>query len=113
MGHSSTLQDALIASGYGGVISLVGISKKVAFDPTPLWLKLLTIKGVYANGYNITEDGPKHTFALALELLRDRKIVVEDMLTHVFPIERYQDLIEVNLRKAENRAIKTAVRFEK
>jgi threonine dehydrogenase-like Zn-dependent dehydrogenase len=111
VGHSPTLQGSLIATAAGGTISLVGIGNKVTFDPTPLWLKLQTIKGVYAYGYAMTETGRKNVFELALELMQEGKIFVEDMLTHTFPIERYQDMIEVNLHKGKNRAMKTAVRF--
>lgn len=111
VGHSNTIQDSLLAAAAGGTVCLVGISSRVAFDPTPLWLKLQTIRGCYAYGYTDTGSGRKHTFETALELMRDRKVAVEDMLTHVFPIEKYQDLIEVNLNKGVNRAMKTAVRF--
>ena len=111
VGHSPTLQAALIVTAVSGTISLVGIGNKVAFDPTPLWLKLQTIKGAYGYGYTMTETGRKHVFELALDLMQDRKISVKDMLTHTFPIEQYQDLIDVNLHKGKNRAMKTAVRF--
>ena len=111
VGHSPTLQMALIATTGCGTISLVGIGKKVTFDPTPLWLKLQTLKGCYAYGYNDTPGGRKHAFEIALELMESRKIQVEDMLTHTFPIEQYKDLIVVNMNKGVNRAIKTAIRF--
>ncbi len=111
VGHSPTLQASLIVAAAGGTISLVGIGNKVTFDPTPLWLKLQTIKGVYAYGSTMTETGPKHVFELALDLIKDGRVFVEDMLTHKFPIERYQDMIEVNLSKGKNRAMKTAIKF--
>lgn len=111
VGHSPTLQSALIVTAAAGTISIVGIGNKVAFDPTPLWLKLQTVKGVFAYGYTTTEAGRKHVFEMALDLMQDRKIIVEDMLTHTFPIEQYHDLIEVNLHKGKNRAMKTAVCF--
>ncbi len=111
VGHSPTLQASLIATAAGGTISLVGIGNKVTFDPTPLWLKLQTIKGVYAYGTTMTEAGPRHVFEMALDLIKDGKVFVEDMLTHKFPIEKYQDMIEVNLSKGKNRAMKTAIKF--
>lgn len=111
VGHSPTLQAALIATAAGGTVSLVGIGNKVSFDPTPLWLKLLTIKGVYAYGETVTDTGRKHVFELALDLMQAGKISVEDMMTHTFPIEGYQDMIDVNLSKGKNRAMKTAVKF--
>jgi threonine dehydrogenase-like Zn-dependent dehydrogenase len=112
VGHSPTLQMALIVTAAGGTVSLVGIGRKLSFDPTPLWLKLQTIKGCYGHGYNDTPGGRKHAFEIALELMESRKVRVEDMLTHTFPIERYKELIDVNMNKGAHQAIKTAVRFD-
>lgn len=111
VGHSPTLQTALIVTAAGGTISLVGIGNKVTFDPTPLWLKLQTIKGCYGYGYNDTENGRRHAFEIALDLMDRKKVHVEDMLTHTFPIEQYKELIQVNMSKGPNKAIKTAIRF--
>jgi threonine dehydrogenase-like Zn-dependent dehydrogenase len=83
----------------------------VTLDLTPLWLKLQTVKGCYAHGYNATAGGKKHAFEMALEMLAKKKTHVEDMLTHKFPLEQYRKMIEVNVHKSENRAIKTAVSF--
>ena len=54
----------------------------------------------------------KKAFQMALEMIGDDKIQVEDMLTHRFPLEDYRKMIEVNMTKTANRAIKTAVSFE-
>lgn len=111
VGHSPTLQTALIVTATGGTVSLVGIGNKVTIDPTPLWLKLQTVKGCYAYGYNDMGNGPVHTFDIALDLMDRKAVHVEDMLTHTFAIGRYKELIEVNMSKARSRAIKTAIRF--
>jgi len=111
VGHSDTLQTALIVTAGRGTVSLVGIGNKVTFDPTPLWLKIQTLKGCYGYGYNETPAGRKHVFETALELMADRSVHVEDMLTHSYPIDKYRELVEVNLHKGAHRAIKTAIRF--
>jgi len=112
VGHSPTLQTALIVTRSKGLASLVGIAHRVSFDPTPLWLKLLTVKGCYASGYHDTENGRVHTFDLALGLMEKKKVVVEDMITHTFTIEGYKELIATNMNKVQHRAIKTAIRFD-
>ncbi|HNY65702.1 MAG TPA: alcohol dehydrogenase catalytic domain-containing protein [Deltaproteobacteria bacterium] len=111
VGNARTFQKGLIVTAAGGTVSLVGITKTVAFDPTPLWLKLLTVKGCYGYNYNETATGRKHAFEIALDLMDRGRVQVQDMLTHTFPIESYKDLIEVNMNKGEHRAIKTAIRF--
>ena len=49
---------------------------------------------------------------MALDLISSKIIQEEDMLTHKFPLEKYRELIEVNVKKDINRAMKTAVSFE-
>lgn len=111
VGHSDTLQKALIVTRALGTVSLVGIGNRISLDPTPIWLKILTIKGCYGYGIHNGPDGAMDVFGTALELMATSRIHVDDMLTHTFPIERYRDLIEVSTRKAETKAMKTAVRF--
>lgn len=111
VGHSPTLQTALLVAAAGATVSLVGIGKKLSFDPTPLWLKLQTLKGCYGYGFHDAENGRKHAFEIALDLMESKKVQVEDMLTHTFTIEQYKKLIDVNMHKGRNKAIKTAFRF--
>ena len=111
VGHSPTVQNALIVTKGGGTMSLVGIGNRISFDPSPLWLKHQTVKGCYGYGYNRTGNKTMHVFDTALELMGSRKVHVEDMLTHTFPIESFKELISVNMSKARHQAIKTAVRF--
>ncbi len=111
VGHSETLQKALVATSGLGVVSLIGIGRHVAFDPTPLWLKLQTIKGCYGYGYNDTPTGKRHTFELALDMVKRGDVHLEDMLTHTFAIENYREMIDVSMNRGAHRAIKTAVRF--
>jgi threonine dehydrogenase-like Zn-dependent dehydrogenase len=111
VGHSDTVQKALIATAGMGTVSLVGIAPRLSIDPTPFWLKLLTLKGCYGHAVNDGPHGKRHAFETALEMVADSRIHVEDMLTHAFPIERYRELLDVSLAKGAHRAIKTAVRF--
>jgi (R,R)-butanediol dehydrogenase/meso-butanediol dehydrogenase/diacetyl reductase len=112
VGHTPTLNAALRVTTAGGTISVIGIGKAVKLDLTPLWLKLQTIKGCYGSGINETASGPKHAFQMALDMMSEGKIQVEDMLTHTFPLEDYRKMVEINMDKPTYRAIKTAVRFE-
>jgi threonine dehydrogenase-like Zn-dependent dehydrogenase len=70
-----------------------------------------TIKGCYGYRSNNIAGRQKHAFEIALNLIASKKIQVDDMLTHKFPLEKYREMIEVNLSKEANGAIKTAVCF--
>lgn len=111
VGHSDTLNRSLRALAAKGTLSIIGIGPEVKLDLTPLWLKLQTVKGCYGYRYNDTPLGRKQAFEIALEMMAQKKVLVDDMLTHTFPIENYREMIDLNLRKDAGRAMKTAVRF--
>jgi (R,R)-butanediol dehydrogenase / meso-butanediol dehydrogenase / diacetyl reductase len=112
VGHADTLNAAMRVTANKGMLSVIGIGKEVKLDLTTLWLKVQTIKGCYGYRYNNVGGTRKHAFEIALELIASKKIRVDDMLTHKFPLEKYREMIDVNLRKDASRAIKTAVSFE-
>ena len=111
VGISSTLNLSLRLLAGMGTLSVVGIGGDVKLDLTPLWLKLQTIKGVYAYG-NVDFDGRKqHVFEIAMALMEAKKIRADDLVTHKFGLEEFEQMIEVNLSKGKNRAMKTVVTF--
>jgi threonine dehydrogenase-like Zn-dependent dehydrogenase len=111
VGHTDTLRAAMRAMAGGGTLSVVGIGDEVKLDLTPLWLKLQTIKGVYAHGVNLVDGRREHVFETAIRFAAAGRVHLHEMVTHTFPLNRYQDMIEVNMRKAANRAVKTALSF--
>jgi threonine dehydrogenase-like Zn-dependent dehydrogenase len=64
-------------------------------------------------GYGMEEyaGGSIHTWGVALDLLKKRKIDLKKYVTHKFPIEDYREAIKVNIYKERYRAIKTAFAF--
>ena len=109
--NTGTLNTSLRCLRTGGVLSMVGIGKEVMTDLTPLWLKLQTIKGVYCYGYMDMSGERKHIFEIAIDYVKQKRLHIESMVTHTFPIEDYRKMIEVNLNKQAYRAVKTAVCF--
>jgi (R,R)-butanediol dehydrogenase / meso-butanediol dehydrogenase / diacetyl reductase len=111
VGHQKTVNASMRVLAAGGTLSLIGIGNDIRLDMTPLWLKIQTIKGCYGYGFNKTQSGERHAFEIALDLIDKKKVRVDDMLTHTFALSEYQKMIGVNIMKAKNRAIKTAVSF--
>ncbi|MBP7764713.1 MAG: alcohol dehydrogenase catalytic domain-containing protein [Syntrophaceae bacterium] len=111
VGHARTLNRSLRALAAKGTLSVLGIGPAVKLDLTPLWLKLQTIRGCYGYRFNETSRGRRQAFEIALEMIAEKKVRVDDMITHTFPIERYREMIDLNLCKNAGRAMKTAVRF--
>ncbi len=112
VGHEDTLKLSLRILAADGTLSVIGIGKNVRLDLTPLWLKLQTVKGCYGYRYNrLKSGGTKQAFETALELIAKKKVRVDDMLTHTFPIEDYREMIDMNLNKSNYMAIKTAIKL--
>ena len=95
----------------GGTVNQVGIWHDVKLDLTPLWLKQQTLKGVYGCGYANYKGEWMHMFAFALDMVNAGNVVLDGMGTHRFPLEKFDEMIEVNLAKEKHRAVKTAVSF--
>ncbi|MBM4444827.1 MAG: zinc-binding dehydrogenase [Chloroflexi bacterium] len=108
---SATLNSGMRALATGGSLSVVGIGSKARLDLTPLWLKLQTLRGAYVYGYNTLNGTTKHAFETAMDMTIQKKVRLEPMVTHVFPIGEYRRMIAVNLSKGRHRAVKTVVSF--
>ena len=111
VGHRDTLNRSLRVLRARGTLSILGIGSEVKLDLTPLWLKLQKINGCYGSRFNSVKGEKKQALEMGLDLIKNKKVSVHDMLTHTFPIEKYRDMIDVNLHKGRHRAMKTAVIF--
>ena len=111
VGSSATLNLSFRLLAALGTLSVVGIGREVKLDLTPLWLKLQTVKGVYAYGTADYRGEVRQVFDIALEMMAAGKIDTERLVTHTFGLADYVEMIEVNLDKAEHKAIKTLMDF--
>jgi threonine dehydrogenase-like Zn-dependent dehydrogenase len=111
VGNAGTLNMSLRVLAGLGTLSVVGIGGDVKLDLTPLWLKLQTVKGVYA--YGLVDDGGtrRHVFDIALDMMKHEKISAEKLVTHRFRLDEYGRMIEVNMNKGQHQAMKTIVVF--
>ena len=112
VGSRQTLHRAMRILATAGVLSVLGIGGHVKLDLTPLWLKLQSIRGCYGYGWHKTGRTMNPVFGMALDMIAWKKVSVMDMLTHTYPLEEYRTLIDVNLNKGKNRAMKTAFLFD-
>jgi len=111
VGNSETLNTSMRVLRTAGILSVIGISEEVTLDPTPLWLKLQTMKGVYSYGFTDVYGERKHVFELAIDFVNRKKVHLESLVTHTFSLEDYQEMIKVNLNKPKYKAVKTVVCF--
>lgn len=111
VGNSSTLNMSMKILAAHGTLSVVGISGDVKLDVTPLWLKLQKVQGVYAYGLSSFKGKKREIFDISLELMKKKKVKLDNLVTHTFRIEDYKEMINVNMNKGKHKAVKTVVSF--
>ena len=111
VGSSATLNRALRCLETGGTLSQVGIGHDVTLDLTPLWLKLQTLKGVYGCGVAEYQGRRQHMFEIAISMVHEGKITLDGMISHVFDLQNYANMIRINQKKEKYNAVKTVVSF--
>ncbi len=107
IGATRTVKTALRCLAFGGTLQLIGIKPRVVFDPTLLYLKHQRLGATFAYGYNTVEGRREHTFETAIRLAAEGRVKLRQMVTHIFPLQQYRDMIAINRDKARYDAMKT------
>ena len=107
VGSDASLGDSLRWVRARGAVVLIGVNLKPgAFDHTPVWYREVDLSGVYAHGMEATGET---TFAISARLLGEKRISVDGMITHRFPLRDYRAAIGTFLSKEKSKAIKVVI----
>ncbi|WHH58195.1 alcohol dehydrogenase catalytic domain-containing protein [Petroclostridium sp. X23] len=113
VGSSSSIDESLKFTRARGTMILVGLAsypKKV--DWTPVWFKELKLTGsMYYNTETFQDGKTKTAYRIALDLLADKKLDIENMVTHTFDIENYRQGIKTALDKRNCESLKVVFKF--
>jgi L-iditol 2-dehydrogenase len=111
IGSPESLRDALTYVRSQGTVVLVGNSGILPkFDTTWIWAKEIAIQGTYFYAPEPARAG-RHTIDLTLELLSgDSARAVDALVTHSFPLEKYQEAVVANIERAKYKSVKTVFR---
>lgn len=113
VGSSSSIDESLKFTRARGTMILVGLAsypKKV--DWTPVWFKELKVTGSMYYSTELYQDGKtEKAYKIALNFLRDRKLDVRNMVTHIFRIDDYRQGIRTAIDKKNNECLKVAFKF--
>lgn len=106
VGNTQTMDASFRILRNAGWYNLLGIGEPKKVDWTPVWLKELTIRGVY--GYQDEEVGNTviHDFDLALKLHAEGKLDASRIVTHDFRLQEWERALEVALNKGRYEAVK-------
>jgi threonine dehydrogenase-like Zn-dependent dehydrogenase len=91
VGSKSSLDVALRTTRAGGRVVLAGMPAAGA-DLAPVWFRELEITGAYATGTELTDDGPRSTFDMALDLAAEAPL--EGMVGAVYSLSRWREALD-------------------
>jgi L-iditol 2-dehydrogenase len=117
IGSAQTMQNAIRWTRGGGVVIQAGSQLAPSLlDLTPIWHQEISLLGATSHG---TEEWPARaassswlaggrvsSFALAANLIRERRLIPERLITHRFPLHEVRYALEVAKDKATHRSIK-------
>ena len=107
LSKSDTVTMALRAVRTGGVISLIGLSDSMKFDPTMILVKLVTLKGSLYYGFHDWAGSKRHVYEIAIDLIVKKGLKLDGMVTHKFKLDEYKKMMDVNVNKGKYMAVKT------
>lgn len=110
VGSTETIEASLRILANGGWFNLLGIGEPKKIDWTPVWLKELTIRGMYGYQQEQYGEGRMHDYELALKLHADGKVDLSPLVTHVFALDEWKQALEVAMNKGKYKAVKVAFR---
>ncbi len=108
IGSQSTLHHALRWARAGSALVLVGIDLHLMrIDLTPLWYQEISLLGSLSHGIENWPSGSRRsTFDIASELIMQRRLAPEQLITHRFALTDYQHALTTAAGKSQTRAIK-------
>ena len=79
-----------------------------AFDPTPLWYRELTVRGIHEYGPVPWEGASRHPYDVLLPLLGSGALRIGDLVTHTYPLAAARAAFATALGRGDSGALKVA-----
>jgi L-iditol 2-dehydrogenase len=112
-GTASSLKDALRFAAPGGQVTLIGLaSMPRGIDWTPIWLNELRINGTVCYGVEDYQGERMSTMDIAVRMMVDGVVNLEDMVTHRFALEDYRAAFETVTGKGSSGVIRAVFEFD-
>jgi threonine dehydrogenase-like Zn-dependent dehydrogenase len=117
LGTESSLRQALLWAREGGTVVLSGRPQRwIRLDPTLIWSREVSLVGVVAHGAerwpggaeiapNIVSGGRVSTFTLAAQMMREKLLTPERLVTHRFPLREVRAAITTMRDRVEHKAV--------
>lgn len=110
VGSPGSLEQSFRYAAPRGRIVVLGCSAQVRkLDLTFLWARELEVRGFLGYGAETWDGKDLHTFEITRELLLRKPIPVERLVTHVFPLDEYQDALKAAGNRRRSGAMKVVL----
>lgn len=90
----------LKAKGRLVMIATAGVLKNIDF--APLWFRELIFVGSCEQGHEKYKGSTKLTYEIAVDMLKEKKVDLEQFVTHKFPREEFKQALKTAINKSEN-----------
>lgn len=77
----------------------------------PFWFREIQLVGSICYGLEEWNGRAMTTFEIALELVRAKKVNLGPLVTHLFPLRRFEEAIRIAASKGTEEVIKVAFTF--
>lgn len=110
-GTRQSLEWALRAVRPHGTVALVAASVDLkGIDPTPIWYREITVRGIYEYGPVPRDPDWVHPYAILIPKLADGTISLRGLITHEFPLLKYPSAFRTLVNRGSSGAIKVVFR---
>ena len=100
VGSKKTVQDSLRWARAGGTVVLVGVNlKPMHVDLTPIWYQEVDLIGLFAHGTEDWNGVKQSTYDLTTDLLLKKKLFIDGLITHRFPLAQWRTAVETAKNK--------------
>jgi threonine dehydrogenase-like Zn-dependent dehydrogenase len=107
VGSGQTVKQSLRFASPRGRIAMLGCAAEIRkLDLTFVWAREVTVRGFVGYGREDWEGGAAHTFRIAHDLLVQSGVPVEDMVTHVYPLDQYKNALSTAANRRKTGSIK-------
>ena len=109
VGDAATVEVGMrVLAGRGSLVQL-GVGRVERCEWTPWYFKELRLVGSNAFGLETVDGRTQHAMVHYLDLVRSGRVDLDGLLTHTFPLARWEDAFEVLADQAASGAIKVAL----
>ena len=110
VGNRSSLAQSLgFASPRARIVVIGCVAEFKKLDLTFVWARELRIRGAVGYGQETWRGERRHTFEIAHDLLLESGAPVQDMVTHVYPLDQYRDALRAAANHRKSGAVKVVL----